>query len=255
MGSLKEAIGQSMERIVTGLVLLVVAIGVAVVDSPFVMWCVLGLVYLISFYEASKLFDVNENKLYLLALLLWCVAGFYPTPDGLIFIVLMFLVALMVHQKNLQTKYLSLFFYPTASMLALLALYKSYGMGYFAWLILLVALTDTGAYFVGKSLGKTPFSPTSPNKTWEGVAGGIFIATFVGAIGGVLLVPFWSAVCISLSVSAFSVWGDLFESYLKREAGVKDSGSIFPGHGGMLDRMDGYLFGGVVMLVLLRGLL
>ena len=51
-----------------------------------------------------------------------------------------------------------------------------------------------------------------------------------------------------------SIWGDLFESYLKREAGVKDSGNLFPGHGGMLDRLDGYLFASVIMVILLRGL-
>jgi phosphatidate cytidylyltransferase len=58
---------------------------------------------------------------------------------------------------------------------------------------------------------------------------------------------------ISVLVSCASVWGDLFESYLKREAGVKDSGDIFPGHGGFLDRLDGYLFGVVVMVVIIRG--
>ena len=65
-------------------------------------------------------------------------------------------------------------------------------------------------------------------------------------------VSFFTAVLISLIVSVASVFGDLFESYLKREANVKDSGDILPGHGGILDRTDGYLFGGIVMLVLLR---
>jgi phosphatidate cytidylyltransferase len=65
-------------------------------------------------------------------------------------------------------------------------------------------------------------------------------------------VGFWSGLFISLVVAVASVFGDLFESYLKREADVKDSGDILPGHGGILDRTDGYLFGGIVMLVLLR---
>jgi phosphatidate cytidylyltransferase len=122
------------------------------------------------------------------------------------------------------------------------------------WLVAVVALTDIGAYAVGKSIGKTPFCETSPNKTMEGVVGGVVVATAGGMFFGLPIVDLGVAFLISLAVAISSIFGDLFESSLKRQAGVKDSGDLLPGHGGVLDRIDGYLFGGVVMLVLLRGL-
>jgi phosphatidate cytidylyltransferase len=118
-----------------------------------------------------------------------------------------------------------------------------------------VASADIGAYFVGKSIGKTPFSASSPNKTREGVYGGVVTATIAGFFIGITIVEdIPQAIIISLMAAIGSVFGDLFESYLKRQAGVKDSGSILPGHGGVLDRIDGYLFSSIIMLVLLRGL-
>ena len=113
----------------------------------------------------------------------------------------------------------------------------------------MVAFTDTFAYISGKYLGKTKFSPTSPNKTIEGVAGGILAGTLFGSIAGIYFNGFGYALVVSFLVSFFSVFGDLFESYLKRRAGVKDSGAIFPGHGGILDRLDGYLFGVIIHYV------
>jgi len=122
------------------------------------------------------------------------------------------------------------------------------------WLVLIVALTDTAAYFVGKAVGKTPFCEVSPKKTWEGVAGGVVVATLVGTWYGVSFVEPALAFVISLVVAFTSIFGDLFESYLKRNAGVKDSGAVLPGHGGVLDRVDGYMFAGIMMVILLRGL-
>jgi len=139
----------------------------------------------------------------------------------------------------------------------MLMLYRDYGIDWMFWLLVIVATTDVGAFFVGKSVGKTQFSPTSPNKTLEGVIGGVAFATVAGTITGYFmdLVPLFVALFVSLLTAVTAVFGDLFESYIKREAGVKDSGDIFPGHGGVLDRLDGYLFGAIMMTISLRAFL
>lgn len=245
----------TLTRILTGFVLLVIAALLAITNSPLVTWAALGLVYMIAFYEACKLFETKENFVYVLALALWVIAGFAARPEYLGAIVILGLVAMMVHQKNWDKTLLLPFFYPTIPMLFLLSLYQQAGMAALIWLVLIIALTDTGAYIIGKNFGKTPFSPSSPSKTWEGVGGGIAIATIAGTIFGLSSVGFMGAFTVAFLTSAASVWGDLYESYLKREAGVKDSGTIFPGHGGMLDRVDGYLFGGIVMVIVFQSLL
>lgn len=112
-------------------------------------------------------------------------------------------------------------------------------------LLVLTWVNDTGAFFVGSTLGKRPLFPrVSPKKTWEGLIGGI-ITTFV--FGIVLHLAFreirlidWMV--LSVIVSIFGTIGDLVESMLKRSVGVKDSGSLLPGHGGMLDRFDTFIF-------------
>jgi phosphatidate cytidylyltransferase len=142
--------------------------------------------------------------------------------------------------------------YPITSYLFLFSLYLSFGMEVLLWLLVIVAGTDIGAYFIGKSIGATKFCETSPNKTLEGVIGGVVTAAILGLIFSPDYVSFFTAFIISFLVALSSIFGDLFESYLKREADIKDSGDILPGHGGILDRTDGYLFGGIVMLVLLR---
>ena len=251
---IKEIYNSNKQRVLTGLALLGVAGLMAVMDSLFITWAILGIAYMIAFYEAMKLFGERDDKFYLYAILVWVSAAFYPNPTELIFIILVIATAIMAHKKEVNYKKLAPFFYPSISMLFLFSLYSDFGMGILVWLVVVVAFTDTGAYFVGKSFGKTPFSPTSPNKTWEGVVGGILIASIVGTFVGHIFYSWQIAFLTSVLVSASSIWGDLFESYLKREAGVKDSGSIFPGHGGVLDRLDGYLFGVVIMVVILRGL-
>ena len=252
--SIIEIYKSNEQRILTGLVLLGIAVLTAYMDSLFLTWAILGIAYLFSFYEAMKLFGEEDNKLYVYAVLVWIAAAFYPHPEGIIFVILVISTAVMAHKKEVNYKALAPFFYPSISMLFLFTLHKDFGMAMLIWLVVVVAATDTAAYFVGKGIGKTSFSPTSPNKTWEGVIGGILVATIVGTLIGMMHYSLLIAMLISFLVSASSVWGDLFESYLKRAAGVKDSGTIFPGHGGFLDRLDGYLFAVVIMVFILRGI-
>ncbi|MFO1426772.1 MAG: phosphatidate cytidylyltransferase [Steroidobacteraceae bacterium] len=103
----------------------------------------------------------------------------------------------------------------------------------------------------GPQLGRVKLAPrVSPGKTWEGVIGGLVLAIAIGAVGaGVVRLPLVPMLFISLAVAAFSVVGDLTESMLKRYAGIKDSGSLFPGHGGLLDRIDSICAGAPVLLL------
>ena len=109
--------------------------------------------------------------------------------------------------------------------------------------ILIVAASDTGAYFAGRAFGKHKLAvKVSPGKTWEGFAGGLLLASFIAVavtwyldLGRDTGLKF---IALSIVVSMVSVIGDLFESIIKRERGVKDSGRILPGHGGILDRVD-----------------
>jgi phosphatidate cytidylyltransferase len=117
---------------------------------------------------------------------------------------------------------------------------------YALFIIVSLWINDTMAYVVGSLIGKTPFSPISPKKTWEGTIGGailcIVVMTLLGKWAGIRLID---AVIISALAAITGTAGDLFESKLKRMAGVKDSGQIMPGHGGFLDRFDSLLFASV----------
>jgi phosphatidate cytidylyltransferase len=251
-------ITDNLERWVTGITLLATTIMIGLIDNDFVMWLYLGLFYFVGFNEAIKLFGIQRKSPYVYATVIWLVAYFYPNPDDLFFIMAIFFGAKLAYtQKHIKKKLLIPFLYPVSGFLFMFMLYRDFGIEWMLWLLIIVAVTDTAAYFVGKSVGKTQFSPTSPNKTLEGVIGGVIFATVAGSIAGYFmdLVPFYIAIIVSLLTSVSSVFGDLFESYIKREAGVKDSGNIFPGHGGVLDRLDGYLFGSVIMLIALRAFL
>jgi phosphatidate cytidylyltransferase len=248
------AIFSDKERVVTGLALLAAVFVVGFIDNFFLMWLFLGAVYLLAFKEAVKLFGVERDNLLPYAVGIWLIAAIYPYGDDLFVLAGVAYASAVAYNKNLPWRDFLPFIYPTAGMLFILTMYEEYGVMALLWLLAVVALTDVGAYAVGKSIGKTPFCETSPNKTMEGVAGGIAVATLGGMFFGLSIVDLSVAFFISFFVSVASIFGDLFESSLKRAAGVKDSGDILPGHGGVLDRIDGYLFGAVVMLVLLRGL-
>ena len=117
------------------------------------------------------------------------------------------------------------------------------------WLIfalLVTFATDTGSFFTGMAVGKHPMSPSiSPNKTWEGAIGGFTWAVGIALALGALLqlpVPLWQEALMGAAVGVVAPLGDLAESRLKRAVDAKDAGSILPGHGGFLDRLDSLLF-------------
>jgi len=249
-----KAFSSNKQRVKTGFALLGLILLVGLIDNFFVMWAFLGLVYIIAFQESLKLFEIRNTSLMLYAFITWILAGFYPYGDDLFILMGVAYASAVAFNTNLTWKNFLPFIYPTAGMLFIFTMYQEYGVISLLWLLVLVAMTDVGAYTVGKNIGKTPFCKTSPNKTMEGVLGGIAVATISGMFLGLSIVDWNISLVISFFVATSSIFGDLYESSLKRKAGVKDSGNILPGHGGVLDRIDGYLFGGIVMLVLLRGL-
>lgn len=113
--------------------------------------------------------------------------------------------------------------------------------------------SDTTAFFIGRRFGRHKLAPNiSPGKTWEGTMGGILGAIIVSILFFTatpfhLPLTYWQAIPLSILVSIFGQVGDLVESLLKRNMGVKDSGKLMPGHGGVLDRMDSIIFAGVVV--------
>jgi phosphatidate cytidylyltransferase len=122
-------------------------------------------------------------------------------------------------------------------------------------LIATVAVSDTAQYYTGRTIGRTPLSVRSPKKTREGALGGFVIAPLFLGIAGPYFLPaypwYWHA-SLALCIVPTGITGDLFESMLKRAADMKDSGTLIPGHGGVLDRIDALLFAAPVFYFFLR---
>lgn len=118
------------------------------------------------------------------------------------------------------------------------------GMQHLLWLFVVVWATDVSAYLVGRTFGGPKLAPRiSPGKTWSGLAGGVAGASLLGGLAAHAMgAGYWLAALVGGCLAVVGQIGDLFESALKRRAGVKDSGHLIPGHGGLLDRIDGLVF-------------
>jgi len=139
---------------------------------------------------------------------------------------------------------------------ALVAMRIARGPAIVFLLMLTVMISDTAQYYTGRALGRHPLAPAiSPKKTIEGAIGGFVFGALTLAIVGRWWLPsvqVGARVLLGLAIAALGIAGDLFESLLKRAAGVKDSSSLIPGHGGVLDRIDALLFAAPVYYLVLR---
>jgi phosphatidate cytidylyltransferase len=119
-----------------------------------------------------------------------------------------------------------------------------------------IVISDSAQYYTGRALGRRPLAPAiSPKKTVEGAVGGLVFGTLAFVVGARFVFGAAPALLVTLvgaSIAALGIVGDLFESLLKRSAGVKDSGTLIPGHGGILDRIDSWLFAAPVYYVFVR---
>ncbi|GAA1847817.1 phosphatidate cytidylyltransferase [Microbacterium koreense] len=133
---------------------------------------------------------------------------------------------------------------PFFASLALILLSREGGEWWVLAFIIVAVASDTGAYVAGISIGRTPMAPRiSPNKTWEGFAGAVVAAAAAGVLLALFMlgIPWWAGIVFGVVILATATVGDLGESMIKRDLGIKDMSSWLPGHGGVLDRLDSIL--------------
>lgn len=203
---------------------------------------------IIGYYELMKMAKANFGDPLMFGGLIAIALLFYNSKDmgdTLLILMLYALVSLAFRHATMEQASLSVMglLYVGFGFYSFWDFYDSNGLSSILFLLFCIWATDSGAYFIGKTWGKRKIAPeVSPNKTIEGTIGGVLCAMFVG----VLWVFAWDAnlvvLFIATAISVMGQIGDLAESAIKRHFGIKDSSSLFPGHGGVLDRFDSVLF-------------
>ncbi len=260
-------------RSTTGLLFLAIMIGGILINS--ITFLILqSAVLVLAMLEFYRIMWGRDNHLYqqlsgICAGLSFILVFSGAAPFYILFPWIIFMLILQLYQKGpdsfnivgqniLAILYIAL---PVALWTYFVPGYPSQfnGATLLACLIILWS-TDVGAYVFGSLFGRHGkhklFPSISPNKSWEGFAGGLVSATAAGIIMYYTLLPetypMYHCVALSLVIGVFGVWGDLVESQLKRSLKIKDSGKIIPGHGGMLDRFDAALFALPMALLYLK---
>lgn len=245
-------------RVITGLILLVVALSFLIFASASIFFYVTAAIFLYLGWEWRVLLGAASFRavwVYFICFVALLIASpFVPLAFVLWASVMWWLIAFFLvmlypkcapfWSKSFIWRGLMGIFTLIPCWLAMNAIRQlPNGLTMLFYLLFIIWATDTGAYFVGKWKGRHLLSPkVSPKKTWEGLVGGVLLALIIAGLGALLLrMPFFFVVrllVIALGASLVSVLGDLLESMLKREAGIKDTGHYLPGHGGLLDRLD-----------------
>jgi phosphatidate cytidylyltransferase len=147
--------------------------------------------------------------------------------------------------RDASASLLIIAYVPLLASFSLLMLVGAHGSARIVAYILVVTMSDTGGLIAGRMFGRHPMAPTiSPKKSWEGLVGSLVfgIAAGVGTAVFGLKVPFWIGIVLGVALVAVGTCGDLVESMIKRDIGIKDMSSFLPGHGGVMDRLDSLLF-------------
>ncbi len=252
-----------LKRTISTVILLPLLILLILKGSSTLLLIILFLCLSIAWYEWVKLFNFSLH-FYLYGFILLLLSLFLLDKFSTLYIFfLIFFLAYLPSMFNFEREAFIKTFYPF--LIGLIYLYLSFAslklliQGYprelLLFLFCVVFGNDTGAYLAGRKWGKSPFFPEiSPKKTWEGFWGGLILALIVGIFLNKLY-SLWSTlslITIVLMLTLFAVMGDLFESSIKRSVGKKDAGALIPGHGGILDRLDGVFFASPIYVFFLE---
>jgi phosphatidate cytidylyltransferase len=237
-------------RLASGIALVAVALAAILFLPIIALRLVACLVTALAALEYLEIVDTPIRAIVLAVALCWVSSGLTLPPAQLLLMMALLWVAAEVlvadHSIAQATSGVFAAIYVGMPLGMLVAIQTLQGRSATLLLLGTIVVSDSSQYYVGRMLGRRPLAPSiSPKKTIEGAIGGFICATAFMILAGAKMLPFVGygpLFVLGLLVVGLGVCGDLFESRLKRGAGVKDSSSLIPGHGGVLDRIDALLF-------------
>ena len=269
-------------RVISGLILALLALGSAFLGGYAFefFWLIAGVLVLREWIKIQGIEPWRARIAIAVAIIAYVVSIWMidqaenrGAPPGLIFFLPVAIAALVTFLIGFGTMKDRLWFasgilYASGALVPpiVLRLHPSDGAVAILWLFLCVWMSDIGAFFVGRTLGGPKLWPrVSPKKTWSGFFGGLVIGSAAAIVAviwsqsmfGPVWLTGWPLIIVTILAVLAAVAGDLFESAVKRRFGVKDSGSILPGHGGVMDRLDSFIAASIFtfIVVWIRGLL
>jgi phosphatidate cytidylyltransferase len=251
-----------MTRVISGVILAAAAIAAIMLLPTIALRVLVCVVAALASYEYFEMTGTNIRAIVLVVALCWVVSGsVWPAGYVLLSMALLWVAAnVLISNHGVQDVSAGLFasVYIGMPLGMLTAVHALFGWRATLLLIGTVVISDSAQYYSGRLLGRTPLAPAiSPKKTIEGAIGGLIFGTAFMVFVGQRVLPYAGLaplIGLGLFVVIVGICGDLFESRLKRTAGIKDSSSLIPGHGGVLDRIDALLFAAAPFYLYVRNL-